>query len=206
MARRPRVLLILLDACLLVVSSAACGSAGSGSTAAATVSAQDSQNDTLGAGDILQVRVYGQEDLSATVQVAGDGRVDLPLIGSVSVSGLDAIQAGDAIESALGDGGYLVDPHVTVFVEASNSRRVTVVGEVVRPGTFPLTPGLTLVQVISLAGGYTAMANRDATLVTRREDGELRRFRVEVDEITRGVADDVTLRPGDIVFVPQRIL
>jgi polysaccharide export outer membrane protein len=76
---------------------------------------------------------------------------------------------------------------------------------VAKPGTLPIVPGMTLIHAVSQAGGFTALAAKDDTVVTRRVGGKLERYRIEVSRITRGDAEDFSLRTGDIVFVPERV-
>jgi polysaccharide export outer membrane protein len=163
-----------------------------------------SDDTTLGPGDVFDVRVFGEENLTGRYRVSQDGSIDFPLLGRVAVDGREPTEVVDALRSGLADGGILRDPQVSVMVVEYNSKKITVMGAVTQTGQYPLTAGLTLAQAISLAGGFTALANPGATMVTRREDGTLRRFRVDVDDISRGRADDFVLRAGDIVFVPER--
>lgn len=160
---------------------------------------------TLGASDVFDVRVYNEETLSATYRVAQDGTIDFPLVGQLSVVGLEPAAVARIIENELRTRQLLRNPQVSVFVQEYSSKRVSVVGAVDTPGNFPVTAGLTLVQVISLAGGFSDMADRNGTTLSRRVDGELQRFRVPVDEITSGRLADVPLGAGDIINVPRRV-
>jgi polysaccharide export outer membrane protein len=99
----------------------------------------------------------------------------------------------------------LIAPHVSVRVQEYNSRRVSVIGAVREPGSYPIGSRMGVVEAVSLAGGFTALANRDATLLTRRIEGELRTFSVPVDRISSGQEPDVTVRAGDILHVPERL-
>ena len=99
----------------------------------------------------------------------------------------------------------LRDPHVSVCVEQYVSKRISVVGAVADPGTFPLEPGMTDVQAISMAGGFTSLADRNGTVVTRRLNGELVRYRVPAAKVSRGQAQDIEVAAGDIIFVPERM-
>ncbi|MBN8613029.1 MAG: polysaccharide export protein [Deltaproteobacteria bacterium] len=164
------------------------------------------QEDTaVGPGDVFEVRVYNEEDLSALYRVEGDGTIDFPLVGRVEVAGLDPSAIAARIRDHLREGQYLVAPHVSVRVEEYNSRRVSVIGAVREPGSYSISSRMGVVEAVSLAGGFTALANRDGTLLTRRIDGELRTFSVPVDRISSGQEPDVTVRAGDILHVPERI-
>ena len=160
---------------------------------------------TLGAGDVFDIRVYGEEELTGTYRVAQDGTIDFPLVGRIEVAGLEPPLVAETVRRRLQDGEYLVNPQVSLFVKEYNSKRISVIGAVQRPGTFPISSGLTAVQAISLAGGFTSLASRNETVMTRRVEGELRRFRVPAEDITQGEADDVLVQTGDIIYVPERI-
>jgi protein involved in polysaccharide export with SLBB domain len=159
----------------------------------------------LARATFFDVRVFNEETLSATYRVAQDGTIDFPLVGQLSVAGLEPAAVARLIENELRARELLRDPQVSVFVQEYASKRVSVVGEVGEPGTFPVTSGLTLVQVITLAGGFGGMADRNGTTLSRRVDGELQRFRVPVDEITSGRRSDVPVGAGDIINVPRRV-
>jgi protein involved in polysaccharide export with SLBB domain len=159
----------------------------------------------LGPGDVFTVRVYGEEELSGTHQIAPDGTIDFPLLGSVDVNGLEPPAVADDLTRLLKERDLLRDPHVSVYVEEYASKRVSVVGAVADPGTFPLEPGMTVVQAISMAGGFSSLADRDATVVNRRVDGQTIRYRVPVGKVTKGEAEDIEVAAGDIIFVPERL-
>lgn len=165
---------------------------------------QDTDDTTLGPGDEFEVRVHGEEDLTDEYRVGRDGSIDFPYLGKVVVRDLEPFQAADVLENRLREAGILVTPQVSLHVTAYNSKRVTISGAVRSPGNFPITPGLTAVQAINLAGGTTELANRDQTIIRRRVEGRLRRYVVPVDAITRGDEEEFPIRAGDVVFVPER--
>lgn len=160
---------------------------------------------TLGPGDQFEVRVYGEEDLSNAYRVAQDGTIDFPLIGRIEVGGREPTEVADVISGQLRERDILVDPQVSVLVEEYNSKTISVMGAVTNTGSFPMRAGLTVAQAISLAGGFTPLAARNDTVVTRRVDGELRRYRIKADDVIRGEAEDFALRAGDILYVPERL-
>ena len=159
----------------------------------------------LGPGDVFEIRVFGEKDLTGRYQVGADGNIRFPFLGTLNVSGLEPDQVAREISDRLKNGNFLVEPNVSVFVEQSNSKRVSVLGAVAKPGIFSIIPGMTVVQAVSNAGGFTPLASKDDTVVTRRVEGKLERYRISVSEVTRGNADDFPLRSGDIVFVPERV-
>ncbi len=187
----------------VLLAAAGCRSSGAGTTPPPDP-AGGADGGELGIGDVFVVRVYGEDDLSDEYRVATDGSIDFPLLGRVAVDGLDSTELAELLEQRLRTGGILVSPHVSVLVREVNSKRVTVVGAVARPGTFPFGSDMSVVQAITIAGGFTPLASRNDTVVTRRIEGELQRYRVRVDDVARGRRPDFPLRSGDIVFVPQR--
>jgi polysaccharide export outer membrane protein len=194
----------VLHACVFVSVSALLASCGAPqATPAPPPGIQD--DTSLGPGDVFDVRIYGEEALSSSYRVSQDGTILFPLVGRVEVAGLQPPDVAQLLASHLRDGQILNDPQVSVFVTEYNSKRFSVVGEVQEPGNFDMVTGLTVVQAIGMAGGFTAMADENRTTVTRRIDGQLRRFRIPVREVTRGNSDDFPLQAGDIIYIPQRV-
>lgn len=161
-------------------------------------------NGGLGQGDVFEVRVYGEEGLSAQYRVEQDGTIDFPFLGRVAVEGREPREVASAIAEGLREREILIDPQVTVFVSESNSLRVTVMGAVARAGTFPIEPGMTVLQAISSAGGFSNLASQNDTVLTRRTPEGVQRFTVPARRISDGREPDVPLRGGDIIFVPER--
>ena len=201
MAWSPRFLLVT-TLLLLASASSACSKRGVQATEVPPPALDDT---TLGPGDALTVRVYGEEEMTGNHQVAPDGTINFPLLGAVHVSGLEPTEVADKIQTELRERDLMRNPHVSVYVEAYSSKRVSVVGAVANPGTFALEPGMTVVQAISMAGGFSSLADRDGTVVTRRVNEELVRYRVPVARVTKGQAQDIEVAAGDIIFVPERM-
>jgi polysaccharide export outer membrane protein len=158
----------------------------------------------LGPGDLFEVRVYGEEELTAQYRIEADGSIDFPFLGRLEVAGSTPREVADVIADGLRERQILREPQVTVFVAESNSLRITVMGAVARPGTFPVVPGMTAVQAVSMAGGFTALASQNDTVLTRREGEQVRRYPVPMRRISDGREPDVEVRGGDIIFVPER--
>jgi protein involved in polysaccharide export with SLBB domain len=188
----------------LVLASLGCNRSGS-SARPSTADVDSESEDTIGNGDVFEVRVLGQPDISGRYKVGNEGTIQFPFLGAMEASGKEPGQLAQDIAKGLRDGNYLRDPQVSVLIEQSNSKRLSVLGAVTKPGTFPIIPGMTVIQAISQAGGFTGLADKDNTVVTRRVDGKLERYRVPVSEIARGTTEDIPLRANDIVFVPERI-
>jgi polysaccharide export outer membrane protein len=202
MAWSSRLLLIAIALPLPTLSSAACSSRGVKVTEVPPPATNDT---TLGPGDVFSVRVYGEESISGSHRVAPDGTINFPLLGPVQVSGLEPPEVANKLQTELRERDLLRHPHVSVYVDAYASKRISVVGAVANPGTFPLEPGMTVVQAISMAGGFSSLANRDGTIVTRRVGEATVRYRVPVDRVAKGQAEDIEVAAGDIIFVPERL-
>lgn len=159
---------------------------------------------TLGAGDIFEVKVYGEPDLSGTFRVSSDGFVNFPMIGKVRVEGLPAIKVEEIIATKLKD-GFLKDPQVSVFIKEYNSKKIFVFGEVQKPGTFLYEDNMTIIQAITIAGGFTKLADKNKVSVTRIENNKERHIYLPVEDIGKGKEKNFFLKPGDIIFVPESL-
>lgn len=158
---------------------------------------------TLGIGDTFDVRVYGENELSSRYRVSGDGTIDFPMIGSLHVAGLQPSQVSAQIAAKLKD-GLLRSPQVSIYVHEQSSKKIHVLGQVAKPGTFSYTVGMNIVEAITQAGGFTPLAAKNSATVTRAEAGRQVIYRVRAGDISDGTAANFFLRPGDIVSVPER--
>ncbi len=161
------------------------------------------QNYHIGVGDLLQVEVYDEKDLTKEVRVLTDGFISFPLIGALKAAGLTVGQLEKKITARLA-AKYLVSPQVTVFVKEFSS--VFVFGEVKNPGSFPLYGRMTAFEAITLAGGFTEVANPSRVKVIRREkDGQEVSFVVDIERITKkgDASQDRELQANDRVIVPR---
>jgi polysaccharide export outer membrane protein len=159
---------------------------------------------TLGPGDIFTVTVFGEKDLSGKYRVSAAGKIDYPFVGSVFVSGLTPPKIAKLLKAKLAQ-GYLKNPHVSVFVDSYNSKKISVFGQVRKPGTFTYMDNMSIIEAITLAGGFTPIASKNKISVTRVDKGISRRFTIPAEKIGEGRASNYLLRAGDIVFVPERI-
>ncbi len=157
---------------------------------------------TLGIGDVVEVRVYQEADLSGAFKISPEGVIDFPLCGRISVMGMTSTKASDAITSCLKN-GYLKNPQVNVLVREYTSKKVFVLGEISKPGTFPFEENMSIIQAVLLAGGFTKVSAKNGTSVTRLVDGQEVRVRVPVADIEQGREKNFALQPGDIIFVPE---
>lgn len=156
----------------------------------------------LGPGDLVEVRVYQEKELTGLHRLEADGTIRMHLVGLVSAEGLSTNELATAITERLKD-GYIRDPQVTVLVKEFNSKKVFVLGKVRKPGTFRFEDDMTIVQAVSLAGGLTKLAEKNGIVLTRVVEGSEQKFVVPFENIGLGRAPNVTLQPGDIVFVPE---
>lgn len=158
----------------------------------------------VGAGDLFDIRVFGEPGLSATYEVANDGAINFPLIGRVEVEGKTPPEIEKEIQARLSE-GYIKDPSVSVRVTEYRSRKVSVFGQVRSPGTFGFTENMSIVEAITKAGGFTGMAKKNSVRITRVIGKTKESIIVAVEDIGQGRAPNFLLRPGDVVFVPERL-
>jgi polysaccharide export outer membrane protein len=163
------------------------------------------ESTTLGAGDVFILEIVGEKDLPLEYRVAPDGSVELPYVSQLKVAGLEPQQVSQLIRQQLIERQILTNPSVIVSVKEYNSKRVSVLGQVQKPGSFPLAPGMTLVEAISQAGGLNAIANRDRVNITRRNKGGTQTAQVSIAAITDGESPDIPLQAGDQIYVHERV-
>jgi len=156
----------------------------------------------IGQGDVLEVFVWRNEQLSREVVVRPDGKISLPLIQDLHAEGLTAIQLRDEITRRLKQ--FVQNPTVTVIVTQTNSYKVSVLGKVAEPGVYPITTRTTLVEAISLAGGFTEWANRRKITVIRNEEGKKKKIKINYKKIISGKdpSQNIILQRGDTIIVP----
>jgi protein involved in polysaccharide export with SLBB domain len=166
---------------------------------------------TLGADDQLEITVYlggGStkiEDISKVYPVSADGALSFPMIGTVEASGRTAQDVEAEIRDRLAD-GYIVSPNVTVQVKEYRSKKISIFGEVRKPGTLSWRPSMSISEAISEAAGFTAMARPNAAVVTRRiAEGQTEKYTVPVEKIANNSAPPFYMRPGDSIYIPKRL-
>jgi polysaccharide export outer membrane protein len=158
---------------------------------------------TLGIGDQFRTRIFGEPEISEQYRVPADGQISFPLIGAVPVIGLTADQLTKILTEKLS--AYLKDPNVYVAIENFSSQKIHVLGQVQRPGTFAYDSGMSIIEAITLAGGFAGIADRDAVYVTRTIDGAERRLKISVKSIGEARTSNFLLRPGDIIYVNEAL-
>lgn len=154
----------------------------------------------IGEQDVLVITVWREPELSATVMVRPDGKITLPLINDVDAGGLTTEELKALLTDKLRP---LVNlPQVTVAVREINSRKVFVIGQVAREGSYRINSNSTVLQIIAEAGGLRDFANRKGIYVLRHQDGGQVKLRFNYNNVVRGKDDNIQLRPGDTVVVP----
>ena len=159
----------------------------------------------LGPGDSVNVQVYGQPDMTTAVYVSDDGTIPVPLAGPVQVAGLSPSEASQRIEKALKDGGFLVDPHVTVTVVLSRSQRVSVLGQVGKPGLYPIESKTTIFDLLAQAGGELETASDVIFLLRPDASGNVQRYPINLKGLdsAKNSIPTQALHGGDSIFVPR---
>ena len=170
---------------------------------------------TIAVTDSLQVSVFGEEELSRVSRVDARGMINLPLIGEVRVFGLTLREAEQAVANAYRDGRFLRNPQVTVTVEVYAVREISVQGQVKSPQRVVLAAesSMTVLEAITKCGGFTDSAKGTEVRVTRvGPDGKVKVFTVDIDSLIKGKGharaedDSLLLMPGDIIYVPERLI
>ena len=156
----------------------------------------------IGPEDVLSIVFWKDADMSATVVVRPDGKISLPLVNDIPAAGLTPEQLRTQLLKAAVQ--YVADPNATVVVKEIHSRKVFITGNVLRPGTFPLTGEMNVVQLISLAGGLQEYADAKNIVVMRTDGGRVQYLKFNYRDIIKQKSGQqiVSLKPGDTVVVP----
>ncbi len=178
-----------------------------------------SQNDTcegreIAPDDVLEINVFGHDDLSITTRVSSEGEISYPLLGTLKVTGKTVRELEKEIQVLL-DRDYIVNPHVVVFTKEYHTNIVSVMGEVKKPTTIILNKNkvTTVLEAISMAGGFSDTANKNKIQIIRNTpDGTKKYITIKLNDLIKklkngslGVEDNSILAPGDVIMVPERI-
>ncbi len=158
----------------------------------------------IGPADVLGIRVWRNPELSIDVPVRPDGRISVPLLGDIEAAGTTTAELRDVIAEQLAE--YITAPDVTVIVVGINSKRVHLVGELVRPAALPLTVEMRVLDAIATVGGFTPFANkRKIRILRRQDDGSVIEYRFNYNSFLRGnePGSNIRLQPGDTIVVPD---
>ena len=156
----------------------------------------------IGPDDVLGIVFWRDTDMTGDVTVRPDGMITLPLLQDVKAAGLTPDQLRQQIQQAAAK--FISDPNVTVTVRTINSRNVFITGEVARPGLYPVSGQMTVLQLIAVAGGLTEYANRKEITITRTDNGKAQTFKFNYNDVSKGknVNQNIFLKPGDTVVIP----
>ncbi len=170
----------------------------------AQVNAEPQHMSVLGPGDAVSIQVFGEPE-STPVYVGDDGTINVPYVGKIPVAGISPVEAASRVATALKDGKFFVDPHVTVLVTQSHSQFVSVVGEVQAPGRYPITPRSTIVDLLAQAGGAKEMAADIGYVVRTDESGQVSRYPVNLNVVTesQNAPSGWVLQGGDSLVIPR---
>jgi polysaccharide export outer membrane protein len=165
------------------------------------VLAQTPESLLIGKGDVLHVVVFDTPELEEHARVSDSGMLQLVVGGPVKVEGLTPADAGHAIEQVLIDGKYLTHPHVIVTVDEYTTQKVSVLGEVRNPGTYPIVTSRSVIDVLSMAGGLTENADRKVMIQRKGSQEQIPYF---VSNTSKTALDSaVQIYPGDTLVVPK---
>ncbi len=164
--------------------------------------AVDGDQYVIGPEDVLYIHVWKEEALTRTVPVRMDGKISLPLIQEVKAAGLTPLQLKEVLMRKFKE--FVENPIVSVTVTEANSYKVYVTGLVKSPGVYRLRSETNVVQMISLAGGFTDWANPKKILIVRKENGREKRIKVNYKKIMGGSdpGADIILKAGDTIIIP----
>lgn len=156
----------------------------------------------IGVGDVLEVQVWKEEDLSRTVKVRLDGRISLPLTGDVQAAGKTIEELDSYLEKKISS--LVTEPAVSVILVENGSRRYYVVGQVGQPGEFPIEYPLTILQAIAKSGGFQEWAKREEIKVVRRSGNGEELLPFDYDAFVKGknLGQNILIAPGDTIIVP----
>lgn len=158
----------------------------------------------LGSGDVLKISVFGNPNLSLETRVSETGSITYPLLGEVAVGGLTPAAAEKLIAKRLQSGGFLLKPEVNIFVIQFQGQLVSVLGQVVRPGSYPIDGKRTLTDILALAGGASTTGADTVDLVRTRNGKTTKEVINIVDMLNNGaLGKNYEMAGGDIIFVPR---
>lgn len=156
----------------------------------------------IAGGDLLEIKVFGVSELSGDVRVNNSGDISIPLAGTVHLDGLTNAEAQKLLESKLVDGGFMKDPHVSIFVREYATQGVSILGEVQRPGVYPLLGQRRLFDALSIAGGTTPRAGKTITITHRNAPSQPMNVQLS-NRPEKNAEANVAVSPGDTIFVSR---
>jgi polysaccharide export outer membrane protein len=201
-----RLLIALLAACPLSVPAMALQIPAADTSIADAGHATAKAHDTsyiIGNSDVLAITVWKEPEISRSIPVRPDGKISLPLVGELQATGRTPLQLEQEISGKLKS--YITNPDVTVIVQQINSEKFNVLGRVAKPGSYPLTASITVLDALATAGGFMDFAKQKGVYILRRSPGGSQtRLNFNYKDVIKGkhLEQNVKLEPGDTVIVP----
>jgi len=195
--------MLLLACSALAQQSLQPAKTDAGAADASYASKEPSTDYVIGSDDVLAVNIWKEPELSKTVPVRPDGKITLPLIGDIQASGLTPRTLQTNIATGLRS--YVSNPEVTVIVQEVKSQKFNIVGEIAKPGSYPMTDPMTVLDAIAVGGGLRDFAKGGRIYVLRtKSDGTNAKFPFDYKQVINGkkLSENIQLRPGDTVVVP----
>lgn len=161
----------------------------------------------IGAGDVLSISVYGDDNLKSEIRVSAEGRITFPLIGAIPVADKSTFQVEKMISRLLAEGRYINNAQVTVNIQDYNSQQVSVLGHINKPARYPLKSKTSLLEVIAMAGGIKDSGD-DRVVITRKNNGKAEKQVVDLYALLSSSSENKSfeIQPGDIIYIPKKPL
>jgi polysaccharide export outer membrane protein len=161
---------------------------------------------TVGPGDVFTISVLGEKDLPAEYKVQPDGTINFPYLDKVAVNGLEPQDIVVTLQTKLKEAKILKDPQISIIIKQYNSKKITIIGQVTKPGAVSFSDGMKLIEALSQAGWFTPMGDSNHVLLTRQvANNKTVTAVVSVDAISDGAQADIPLQAGDTIKVQQRL-
>lgn len=195
----------LITSLLLGLAALSAGSVRAQTPVAAAVTERDGNRETppeiyrIGPEDVLQISVWKNEALTKLVPVRPDGMISLPLLNDVQAAGFTALELRETLAHKLA--AYMPNPEVSVIVSDIRSFKVSVLGEVAKPGRYELKSWATVLDVLAMAGGFTQYASRSRIVILQPNGKGMKRIPFNYNRVA-GEQENFYLRNGDIILVP----
>lgn len=157
----------------------------------------------IGKDDVLAINVWKEPDISRAIPVRSDGKISLPLVGELQAAGRTPLQLEQEISDRLKN--YIAEPEVTVIVQQINSQKFNILGQVIRPGSFPMASAVTVLDAIAVAGGFKDFAKQKSIYILRQNaDGTQTRLPFNYKDVVNGrkTEQNIKLQPQDTIVVP----
>jgi polysaccharide export outer membrane protein len=161
-------------------------------------------DERLGVDDVFDIRVVGENEISGSYRVGADGTIDFPYIGRLTVLGMRPNEVQEEVTKRL-RAGYYRNPQVAVLVKEWNSRKLVVLGKVIKPGPVSYFPKMTIVDAIAAAGGFADTAAKNSVRLRREQKGKVETRNYPVADISEGRFPNVVMLPGDVIVVEERL-